>query len=187
MTSRRHIRRKRRAAALGGVVLVERICEGLAELRGRHRRRDGRRIKVERLTSDNGLDRARNVAVRRPIARRAGVKAGRAGAVLAAAMMQYLFEISAIDSLGRGLLAGLGIGLFIVSPWIATFYSFGARPRKLRIPNHCLSPCTVGLVTICKPAAKCTSSKLKSEIGILFILISGGSTSDQKQPARIWS
>ena len=53
------------------------------------------------------------------------------GAVLAAAMMQYLFEISAIDSLGRGLLAGLGIGLFIVSPWIATFYSFGARPRKL--------------------------------------------------------
>ena len=53
------------------------------------------------------------------------------GAVLVAAMMQYLFEISAIDSLGRGLWAGLGIGFFIVSPWIATFYSFGARPRKL--------------------------------------------------------
>lgn len=53
------------------------------------------------------------------------------GAVLVAGMMRHVFALSAIDTFGKGLLSGLGIGLFLVSPWIATFYSFGARPRKL--------------------------------------------------------
>lgn len=53
------------------------------------------------------------------------------GAVLVAGMMRHVFELSAIDTAGKGLVSGLGIGLFLVSPWIATFYSFGARPRSL--------------------------------------------------------
>ncbi len=55
------------------------------------------------------------------------------GAVLAAGMMRHVFELSAIDTVGKGLLSGLGIGLFLVSPWVVTFYSFGARPRKLML------------------------------------------------------
>lgn len=55
------------------------------------------------------------------------------GAVLVAGMMRHVFELSAIDTVGKGLLSGLGIGLFLVSPWIVTFYSFGARPRKLML------------------------------------------------------
>ena len=55
------------------------------------------------------------------------------GAVLVAGMMRHVFELSAIDSFGKGLISGLGIGLFLVSPWIFTFYSFGARPRSLML------------------------------------------------------
>lgn len=55
------------------------------------------------------------------------------GAVLVAGMMRHVFELSAIDSFGKGLISGLGIGLFLVSPWIVTFYSFGARPRSLML------------------------------------------------------
>lgn len=53
------------------------------------------------------------------------------GAVLVAGMMRHVFELSQIDTFGKGLVSGFGIGLFLVTPWIATFYGFGARPRKL--------------------------------------------------------
>ena len=53
------------------------------------------------------------------------------GAILVAGMMRHVFELSQIDTFGKGLVSGFGIGLFLVSPWIATFYSFAARPRKL--------------------------------------------------------
>ncbi|MDW3223663.1 MAG: DUF1761 domain-containing protein [Paracoccaceae bacterium] len=53
------------------------------------------------------------------------------GAILVAGMMRHVFELSGIDTIGKGLVSGFGIGLFLVSPWIATFYSFGARPKTL--------------------------------------------------------
>ncbi|MBW4706685.1 DUF1761 domain-containing protein [Roseobacter sp. YSTF-M11] len=53
------------------------------------------------------------------------------GAILVAGMMRHMFVLSGIDTVDKGLVSGLGIGLFLVSPWIATFYSFGARPRSL--------------------------------------------------------
>lgn len=53
------------------------------------------------------------------------------GAILVAGMMRHVFELSGIDTVGKGLISGFGIGLFLVSPWIATFYSFGARPKIL--------------------------------------------------------
>ena len=55
------------------------------------------------------------------------------GAILVAGMMRHVFELSDITTVGKGLISGLGIGLFLVSPWIATFYAFGARPRKLML------------------------------------------------------
>ncbi|MFK7878877.1 DUF1761 domain-containing protein [Roseobacter sp.] len=53
------------------------------------------------------------------------------GAILVAGMMRHVFELSSIDTVGKGLVSGFGIGLFLVSPWIATFYSFGARSKSL--------------------------------------------------------
>lgn len=51
--------------------------------------------------------------------------------VLVAGMMRHTFELSGIETLGKGFLSGSGVGLFFVCPWIATFYSFGAKPRAL--------------------------------------------------------
>ncbi|WP_187428501.1 hypothetical protein ROLI_044200 [Roseobacter fucihabitans] len=52
-------------------------------------------------------------------------------AILVAGMMRHVFELSDIQTVGKGLISGFGIGLFLVSPWIATFYSFSGRPRSL--------------------------------------------------------
>ena len=55
------------------------------------------------------------------------------GAILVAGMMRHVFVLSGIDSFGEGLVSGFGIGLFLVTPWIATFYAFGARPFRLTL------------------------------------------------------
>lgn len=56
---------------------------------------------------------------------------GLVGMVLAAGMMRHIFGMAAIDSLGKGLLSGLGIGAFIVMPWVAMNYAFGQRKLRL--------------------------------------------------------
>ncbi|WP_299728501.1 DUF1761 domain-containing protein [uncultured Tateyamaria sp.] len=55
------------------------------------------------------------------------------GGILVAGMMRHVFVLSGIDTLGEGLVSGFGVGLFLVSPWIATFYAFGARPFRLTL------------------------------------------------------
>ena len=52
-------------------------------------------------------------------------------AILVAGMMRHIFALSGIDTVGKGVVSGFGIGLFLVTPWIATFYGFGGKPRKL--------------------------------------------------------
>lgn len=54
-------------------------------------------------------------------------------AVLVAGMMRHVFELSQIDTVGKGFISGLGIGLFLVTPWIATNYGFAGRPRALTL------------------------------------------------------
>lgn len=52
---------------------------------------------------------------------------------LVAGMMRHVFTASGIDSAGLGLMAGLGLGLFIATPWIATNNAFGQRPFTLTL------------------------------------------------------
>ena len=52
-------------------------------------------------------------------------------AVMIAGMMRHLFSQAGIDTFSKGLVSGLGIGLFLVTPWLATCYSFSAKSRKL--------------------------------------------------------
>ena len=54
-------------------------------------------------------------------------------AIVVAGMMRHVFALSGIDSFGKGLISGLGIGLFMASPWLATCYAFGGRPFKLTL------------------------------------------------------
>ncbi len=52
-------------------------------------------------------------------------------ALVVASMMRHTFALSGIETIGKGFVSGLGIGLFMASPWLATCYSFGDRPFRL--------------------------------------------------------
>ncbi|MEO0401752.1 MAG: DUF1761 domain-containing protein [Pseudomonadota bacterium] len=67
------------------------------------------------------------------------------GSILVAGMMRHVFVLSGIDTFGEGLVSGFGVGLFLVSPWIATFYGFSARPFRLTLidAGYATFGCTV--------------------------------------------
>ena len=44
--------------------------------------------------------------------------------VLVAGMMRHVFELSDIETMGKGLVSGFGIGLFLAAPWIAFARAF---------------------------------------------------------------
>ncbi len=54
-------------------------------------------------------------------------------ALFVAGMMRHVFSLSGIDTIAKGLVSGLGIGLFLASPWLATCYAFGGRPFRLTL------------------------------------------------------
>lgn len=53
--------------------------------------------------------------------------------LIVAGMMRHVFALSGIDTLFAGLVSGLGIGLFFITPWIAINNLYGMRPVKLTI------------------------------------------------------
>ncbi|MFT6676867.1 MAG: hypothetical protein ACJAVM_003073 [Sulfitobacter sp.] len=53
--------------------------------------------------------------------------------LLVAGMMRHSFALSGIDSLGKGMVSGLGVGLFFISPWIMINNSYAGRPFKLTL------------------------------------------------------
>jgi hypothetical protein len=53
--------------------------------------------------------------------------------IVVAGMMRNTIALSGIDTLGKGLISGLGIGLFFISPWIMINNGYGGRPFKLTL------------------------------------------------------
>lgn len=53
--------------------------------------------------------------------------------LLVAGMMRHTFALSGIDSMGKGLVSGLGIGLFFISPWIMINNAYSQRSFKLTL------------------------------------------------------
>ena len=53
--------------------------------------------------------------------------------VLVAGMMRHIFALSGIDTAMKGLVSGLGIGLFFISPWIMINNAYPGRPFKLTL------------------------------------------------------
>lgn len=51
--------------------------------------------------------------------------------ILVAGMMRHVFGMAGIDTVSKGLQSGLGIGAFIVAPWIVTNYAYSSRPIAL--------------------------------------------------------
>lgn len=66
-------------------------------------------------------------------------------AILVAGMMRHVFNLSGIDTVGKGLVSGLGIGLFLSAPWLVTNYAFAARPKTLMLIDggYAVGGCTV--------------------------------------------
>lgn len=53
--------------------------------------------------------------------------------ILVAGMMRHTFALSGIETLGKGLQSGLGIGLFFITPWIFINTGYSNRPWKLAV------------------------------------------------------
>ena len=53
--------------------------------------------------------------------------------IVVAGMMRHIFGMAEIDTMAKGITAGLGIGLFFISPWIMINNAYGGRPFKLTI------------------------------------------------------
>ncbi len=53
--------------------------------------------------------------------------------ILVAGMMRHTFVQSGIDTMGEGLVSGLGIGLFLISPWIMINNAYTGRPFTLTL------------------------------------------------------
>ena len=53
--------------------------------------------------------------------------------LLVAGMMRHSFAMAGIDSFGKGLLSGLGVGAFFVAPWLAMDYAYSMRDRRLTL------------------------------------------------------
>ncbi|MCB2137191.1 MAG: DUF1761 domain-containing protein [Rhodobacteraceae bacterium] len=51
--------------------------------------------------------------------------------IVVAGMMRHMFGMAAIDTFGKGLVAGFGLGAFIALPWIVTNYAYSDRPKAL--------------------------------------------------------
>ena len=53
--------------------------------------------------------------------------------LLVAGMMRHTFALSGIDTVGKGLISGLGVGLFFIAPWIFINTGYSARPWRLAV------------------------------------------------------
>lgn len=53
--------------------------------------------------------------------------------ILVSGMMRHTFALSGIETVGKGLISGLGIGLFFISPWIMINNGYTSRPFKLTL------------------------------------------------------
>ena len=66
-------------------------------------------------------------------------------AIVVAGMMRHMFGMAGIDTLGKGLVAGLGLGLFVVAPWMVNNDAYEGRPLTLTFINggYVVGGCTI--------------------------------------------
>ncbi len=53
------------------------------------------------------------------------------GAILVAGMLRHVLAMAGITEVGKSLVTGLGLGAFIVSPWIVNNVLYGQRNKSL--------------------------------------------------------
>lgn len=65
--------------------------------------------------------------------------------IIVAGMMRHIFAMAAIDTVGKGLMSGLGIGLFFIAPWIMINNAYGMKPFRLTLIDggYAMIGCTI--------------------------------------------
>jgi len=65
--------------------------------------------------------------------------------LVVAGMMRHVFALASIDTVAKGVVAGLGIGLFFITPWIAINNLYAMRSAKLTLIDggYATAACTV--------------------------------------------
>jgi hypothetical protein len=53
--------------------------------------------------------------------------------IVVAGMMRHVFVMAGIEGIGKGVLAGLGIGAFLITPWVTMNYAFAMRKPALSV------------------------------------------------------
>lgn len=53
--------------------------------------------------------------------------------ILVAGMMRHIFVMAGIEDVGESLVAGLGIGAFFITPWVAMNYAYAMRKPALTV------------------------------------------------------
>ncbi len=65
--------------------------------------------------------------------------------IIVSGMMRHIFGMAGIETVYKGFLSGLGIGAFIVAPWIVTNYAYSMRPKALTLIDggYAIFGCTI--------------------------------------------
>ena len=74
---------------------------------------------------------------------------GFVAALLLSGMMRHVFATAGIDTAAKGLVSGLGVGIFILAPWLCMNYAYAQRPRMLMLIDGgyaVLGPAVAGLI-----------------------------------------
>ncbi|SIO20565.1 DUF1761 domain-containing protein [Vannielia litorea] len=69
--------------------------------------------------------------------------------LMVAGMMRHILVMAGIEGAGKSALVGLGIGLFMITPWVAMNYAYADRKKELTILDggySVLGPTVIGLV-----------------------------------------
>ncbi len=69
--------------------------------------------------------------------------------ILVSGMMRHVMAMSGLDTVSEGLMAGVGVGAFFITPWMAMNNAFGMRPWTLTLIDggYAIAACTIiGLV-----------------------------------------
>ncbi len=92
---------------------------------------------------------AAGIADREPgVERKIGMVVSFVAMLLVAGMMRHMFNQAGIAAVGKGALAGAGIGLFIVTPFVAMNYYWAARPVKLSLIDGVNATVGCGLIGV---------------------------------------
>lgn len=69
--------------------------------------------------------------------------------LLVAGMLRHILAMSGIEGAGKSAMVGLGIGLFMITPWVAMNYAYAGRKPSLTLLDggySVLGPTVIGLV-----------------------------------------